>query len=71
VAVISVAAILGDYMSEEKAENKVKKPKAETLQTYINTGANAFTTKGRVSPGGTICLLPSEAKNYKGLKRKQ
>jgi len=56
---------------EETKAEAPKKPKAETLQTYINTGANAFTTKGRVSPGGTICLLPSEAKNYKGLKRKQ
>jgi len=62
-------------MSEEDkttASAKVKNPKKETMQSFTNTGKrNVFTEKGRVMPGCTVSLLPSVAKLYETLKRKQ
>ena len=56
-------------MTEEKQEYK---PKKETQQSFTNTSKqNVFTEKGRVKPGDVVSLLPSLAKKYEGLKRKQ
>ena len=53
-------------------DNGLDIPKPEKQQVFTNTGKrNVWTERGRVAPGGTVTLLPSVAKLYETLKRKQ